>query len=54
MNCCKKALRNETQASSPATDIYWHSDIDNWPEKMPVRRRNGNDRVAERFFKTWE
>jgi putative ABC transport system permease protein len=39
------ALKNEllqkgiaesvTQSTSPATDIYWHSDIDNWPGKMP-------------------
>ena len=39
------ALKNEllqkgiaesvTQSSSPATEIYWHSDVDNWPGKIP-------------------
>jgi ABC-type antimicrobial peptide transport system permease subunit len=26
-------VSNVTCATSPATDIYWHSDIDNWPGK---------------------
>ena len=57
------ALRNEllqkgiaahvTQASSPATNIYWHSDIDNWPGKNAGETvEMGTIVVAEDYFKT--
>ena len=29
----KGIAESVTTASSPATDIYWHTDIDNWPGK---------------------
>lgn len=57
------ALKNEllqegivesiTTASSPATDIYWHSDVDNWPGKNPGETiEMGTIEVSEDYFKT--
>ncbi|MEP7373264.1 MAG: ABC transporter permease [Chitinophagaceae bacterium] len=57
------ALKNEllqkgiassvTQASSPATDIYWHSDLDNFPGKQPGETvEMGVIITGEDYFKT--
>ena len=57
------AIRNEliqkgivetvTMASSPATDIYWHSDIDSWPGKNAGETvEMGTIIVGEDYFKT--
>jgi hypothetical protein len=34
----KGIVESVTTASSPATDIYWHSDVDNWPGKNAVKQ----------------
>ncbi|RDC65594.1 ABC transporter permease [Adhaeribacter pallidiroseus] len=42
-----------TQASSPATGIYWHGDIDRWPGKHAGESvEMGFIRVADDYFKT--
>jgi len=42
-----------TQASSPSTDIYWHSDVDNWPGKKAGETiEMASIIVAEDYFKT--
>lgn len=57
------ALKNEllqkgiaesvTNASSPATGVYWHGDIDNWPSKAAGETiEMGIIMVAEDYFKT--
>ena len=57
------ALKNEmiikgivssiTTASSPATDVYWHSDVDQWPGKNPGETiEMGTIFVSEDYFKT--
>lgn len=57
------ALKNEllnkgiaesvTTASSPATNIYWHSDIDSWPGKKAGESvEMGIIKVSEDYFKT--
>ncbi|MEO8111727.1 MAG: ABC transporter permease [Ginsengibacter sp.] len=57
------ALKNElvtkgivssiTTASSPATDVYWHSDVDQWPGKNPGETiEMGTIIVSEDYFKT--
>lgn len=40
-------------ATSPATDIWWHSDIDNWPGKNAAETvEMGTILVSEDYFKT--
>ncbi|MDO6435160.1 ABC transporter permease [Flavitalea sp. BT771] len=57
------ALKNEllqtgvaesvTSATSPATDIHWHMDIDNWPGKHPGETvEMGAIQVCGDYFKT--
>ncbi len=57
------ALKNELQkkniitsissSTSPATDIYWHSDIDAWPGKNPGETvEMGTIFVSQDYFKT--
>jgi uncharacterized membrane protein len=57
------ALKNEliqkgiaesvTTATSPATDIWWHTDIDHWPGKNAGETvEMGNILVTEDYFKT--
>jgi ABC-type antimicrobial peptide transport system permease subunit len=57
------ALKNEliqkgiaesvTTGSSPATDVYWHTDIDQWPGKNAGETvEMGNIFVSEDYFKT--
>ena len=57
------ALKNEliqkgivssiTTATSPATDIWWHSDVDQWPGKNPGETvEMGTIFVSEDYFKT--
>ncbi len=57
------ALKNEliqkgicesvTNASSPATGVYWHGDVDNWPGKNAGETiEMGIIMVAEDYFKT--
>jgi ABC-type antimicrobial peptide transport system permease subunit len=42
-----------TRASSPATNIYWHSDVDNWPGKNAGETiEMGTIIVAEDYFET--
>lgn len=42
-----------TTASSPATDVYWHSDIDQWPGKLAGETvEMGTIVVSEDYFKT--
>jgi putative ABC transport system permease protein len=46
-------VQSVTTASSPATNIYWHSDIDNWPGKNPGETiEMGMIGVTEDYFKT--
>ena len=57
------ALKNEliqkgivssiTTATSPATDVWWHSDVDKWPGKNPGETiEMGTILVSEDYFKT--
>jgi len=57
------ALKNEltqkgivssiTTATSPATDVWWHSDVDQWPGKNPGETvEMGTIFVSEDYFKT--
>lgn len=42
-----------TSATSPATDIYWHNDIDQWPGKNPDETiEMGVILVTEDYYKT--
>ncbi|HMG68030.1 MAG TPA: ABC transporter permease, partial [Chitinophagaceae bacterium] len=42
-----------TAASSPATDLYWHSNIDGWPGMLPGETAEmGTIQTAEDYFKT--
>lgn len=46
-------VQSVTTATSPATNIYWHSDIDNWPGKNPGETvEMGMIGVTEDYFKT--
>jgi putative ABC transport system permease protein len=58
-----KALKNDmiakgiavgvTKATSPATDVYWHSGVSNWPGMRPGETiEMGTIIVAEDYFKT--
>ncbi|HMH20401.1 MAG TPA: ABC transporter permease [Puia sp.] len=49
----KGLVASVTRASSPATDIGWHSNIDNWPGKQAGETiEMGTIVVAEDYFKT--
>jgi putative ABC transport system permease protein len=42
-----------TNATSPATDVYWHNDIDQWPGKFAGETvEMGTIIVADSYFKT--
>jgi putative ABC transport system permease protein len=42
-----------TLATSPATNVYWHSDVDQWPGKNPGETiEMGTIMVSEDYFKT--
>jgi len=49
----KGLVESVSNASSPATEIYWHSDIDHWPGKNEGETiEMGTIIVAEDYFKT--
>ena len=49
----KRIALSVTTASSPATDIYWHSDIDRWPGKNAGETiEMGTIRAGGDYFKT--
>lgn len=49
----KGIAESATTASSPATGIYWHSDVDNWPGKNAGETiEMGTIVVSEDYFKT--
>ncbi|MCU7550102.1 ABC transporter permease [Chitinophagaceae bacterium LB-8] len=49
----KGILESITTASSPATNIYWHSDLDRWPGKKAGETvEMGIIKVSEDYFKT--
>jgi ABC-type antimicrobial peptide transport system permease subunit len=49
----KRIAESVTTASSPATNIYWHSDIDSWPGKKAGEAvEMGIVKVSEDYFKT--
>jgi putative ABC transport system permease protein len=51
----KGIVSSVTTASSPATDIYWHSDIAQWPGKLAGERvEMGTIIVGADYFKTLE
>jgi len=49
----KHVVENMTTATSPATEVYGHSDIDQWPGKNPGETiEMGNIYVSAAYFKT--
>jgi ABC-type antimicrobial peptide transport system permease subunit len=49
----KRIAESVTTATSPATDIYWHTDVDQWPGKNAGETvEMGCIIVAEDYFKT--
>ena len=49
----KGVVSSITTASSPATNVYWHSDVDQWPGKNPGETiEMGTIIVSEDYFKT--
>jgi putative ABC transport system permease protein len=49
----KHVVENMTTASSPATEVYGHTDIDQWPGKHPGETiEMGNMVVSAAYFKT--
>jgi len=49
----KAIAESVSSASSPATDIYWHSDVDHWPGKSAGETiEMGTIMVADDYFKT--
>ncbi len=49
----KGIVSSVTTASSPATNIYWHSDVDNWPGKNAGETiEMGTIIVSKDYFKT--
>jgi putative ABC transport system permease protein len=49
----KHVVESMTTASSPATEVYGHSDIDQWPGKQPGETiEMGNMVVSAAYFKT--
>ena len=49
----KGIVSSVTTASSPATDVWWHTDIEQWPGKQAGETvEMGNIFVSEDYFKT--
>jgi len=49
----KGIVSSVTTATSPATDVWWHSDVDKWPGKSPGETiEMGTIIVSENYFKT--
>ncbi|MBV9962795.1 MAG: ABC transporter permease [Parafilimonas sp.] len=49
----KRIVSSVTTASSPSTDIWWHTDIDYWPGKQAGETvEMGNIFVTDDYFKT--
>ncbi|MEP7107191.1 MAG: ABC transporter permease [Ferruginibacter sp.] len=49
----KGIIESITTASSPATEIYWHTDIDHWPGKNPGETvEMGAISISDDYFKT--
>ena len=49
----KGIVTSVTTASSPATDVWWHTDIEQWPGKQAGETvEMGNIFVSEDYFKT--
>jgi putative ABC transport system permease protein len=49
----KRVASSVTTASSPATNVYWHSDVDQWPGKNPGETvEMGTIIVSDDYFKT--
>src|SRR5689334_2761763 len=49
----KRIVESVTSSTSPATDIWWHTDIDKWPGKHPGETTEmGAMRVTEDYVKT--
>ncbi len=49
----KGVVESVTTATSPATDIWWHTDVDSWPGKAAGETvEMGNIFVSEDYFKT--
>jgi ABC-type antimicrobial peptide transport system permease subunit len=49
----KGIVSSVTTATSPATDVWWHSDVDQWPGKNPGETvEMGTIFVSEDYFKT--
>ena len=48
-------VESVSAASSPAADLYWHSNINHWPGQYPGETvQMGTAQVAEDYFKTLE
>ncbi|MCS3800661.1 ABC transporter permease [Niastella sp. OAS944] len=46
-------IENMTHSTSPATNVYWHSDVEQWPGKQPNETvRMGVVVTGEDYFKT--
>ena len=41
-----------TTASSPATNVYWHSDVEFWPGKFPGENIEMGTVISEDYFMT--
>ena len=49
----KRLVTGVTTASSPATEIYWHSDLDQWPGKQDAETvEMGTILVTDDYFQT--
>ncbi|MGN6341297.1 MAG: ABC transporter permease [Ginsengibacter sp.] len=49
----KGIVSSVTTATSPATDVWWHSDVEQWPGKNPGETiEMGTIIVSENYFKT--
>lgn len=49
----KGIVSSVTTATSPATDVWWHSDVDQWPGKNPGETvEMGTIIVSQDYFKT--
>ncbi len=49
----KRIVSSITTASSPATNVYWHSDVDQWPGKNPGETiEMGTIFASQDYFKT--
>jgi len=49
----KRIISSVTTSTSPATDVWWHTDIDNWPGKLAGETvEMGAMVVSDDYFKT--